>query len=98
MNKKPFLIALSCILSPIAARDAVGQAADTARLRTVVVSASKVPRPAATLSQAVTVLSGDDLRARGITRVSDALRDVPGASLVQSGSYGALTSLFLRGG
>ncbi|MFN2571115.1 MAG: TonB-dependent receptor plug domain-containing protein, partial [Gemmatimonadales bacterium] len=61
-------------------------------------SASKIPRPAATLSQAVTVISGDDLRARGVTRVSDALREVPGATLVQSGSYGAITSLFLRGG
>src|SRR5205823_5874878 len=77
---------------------ATAQSPDTAQLRTVVVSASKVPRPAASLSQAVTVLSGDDLRARGIARVSDALREVPGASLVQSGSFGALTSLFLRGG
>jgi vitamin B12 transporter len=74
------------------------QSGDTAQLGTVVVSASKVPRPAATLSQAVTVISGEDLRARGVTRVSDALREVPGAALVQSGSYGAVTSLFLRGG
>jgi vitamin B12 transporter len=74
------------------------QSVDTAQLGTVVVSASKVPRPAATLSQAVTVISGADLRARGVTRVSDALREVPGAALVQSGSYGAVTSLFLRGG
>jgi vitamin B12 transporter len=63
-----------------------------------VVSASKIPRPASTLTQAVTVLVGEDLRARGVTRVSDALREVPGAMLVQSGSYGAVTSLFLRGG
>jgi vitamin B12 transporter len=63
-----------------------------------VVSASKIPRPASTLTQAVTVLIGEDLRARGVTRVSDALREVPGAMLVQSGSYGAVTSLFLRGG
>jgi vitamin B12 transporter len=71
---------------------------DTTHLGTVVVSASKVPTPAGTLTQAVTVLSGADLRARGVTRVVDALREVPGASLVQSGSYGAITSLFLRGG
>lgn len=77
---------------------ALGQAQDTAQLRTVVVSASKVPKPAKSLTQPVTVLSGEDLRARGVTRVSDALREVPGAALVQSGSYGALTSLFLRGG
>src|SRR3954464_7715899 len=74
------------------------QSPDTTQLGTVVISASKIPRPAATLSQAVTVISGDDLRARGVVRVSDALREVPGAMLVQSGSYGAITSLFLRGG
>jgi vitamin B12 transporter len=98
MNRKSTLVALACALSVGTSRNAIGQAGDTAQLGTVVVYASKVPRPAATLSQAVTVLSGDDLRARGVTRVSDALREVPGASLVQSGSYGAVTSLFLRGG
>lgn len=90
----PFAIAFT--VAPVTA--ALAQAKDTTQLRTVVVSASKVPRPASTLTQAVTVLSGEDLRSRGVTRVSDALREVPGASLVQSGSYGAVTSLFLRGG
>ena len=98
MNPKSLFIAVASVLSVVAGPNASAQAKDTAQLGTVVVSASKVPRPAATLSQAVTVLSGDDLRARGVTRVSDALREVPGASLVQSGSYGAVTSLFLRGG
>ena len=77
---------------------AQGQANDTAQLGTVVVSASKIPKPASSLTQPVTVLLGEDLRARGVVRVSDALREVPGAALVQSGSYGAVTSLFLRGG
>ena len=74
------------------------QLPDTTRLEPVVVSASKIPQRADALSQAITVLSGDDLRARGVTRVTDALREVPGAQLVQSGSFGSLTSLFLRGG
>ena len=87
------------ILAVIVPRlSAQGQANDTAQLGTVVVSASKVPKPASSLTQPVTVLLGEDLRARGVTRVSDALREVPGAALVQSGSYGAVTSLFLRGG
>jgi len=89
-------LAFSVALVPLGA--AHSQANDTAQLGTVVVSASKVPKPATSLSQPVTVLSGEDLRARGVTRVSDALREVPGASLVQNGSYGAVTSLFLRGG
>ncbi len=87
------------VLLSVAARNSAGaQEKDTTQLRTVVVSASKIPRPASTLTQAVTVLLGQDLRARGVTRVSDALREVPGAMLVESGSYGAVTSLFLRGG
>lgn len=86
------------VLSVAARHSASGQEKDTTKLQTVVVSASKVPRPANSLTQPVTVLFGEDLRARGVTRVSDALREVPGAMLVPSGSYGAVTSLFLRGG
>jgi vitamin B12 transporter len=98
MNRKSLLIAAASALSAVASPEASAQAKDTAQLGTVVVSATKVPRPAATLSQAVTVLLGDDLRARGVTRVTDALREVPGASIVQTGSFGGITSLFLRGG
>ena len=46
----------------------------------------------------MTVISGDDLRARGITSVSDALASVPGLAVVRSGSFGATTALFARGG
>ena len=88
------LIVGACVSSP----PTYAQSPDTATLQPVVVSASKIPRRTDVLSQAVTVLSGDDLRARGVVRVSDALREVPGAQLVQSGSFGSVTSLFLRGG
>ncbi|MEO5902751.1 MAG: TonB-dependent receptor [Gemmatimonadaceae bacterium] len=74
------------------------QAPDTATLTTMVISATKTPAQRSTLTQAVTVISGEELRSRGITRVSDALRSVPGASVVQSGSNGSVTTLFLRGG
>lgn len=82
----------------LASASAGAQNADSTTLAPVVVSASTLPRRSDALSQAVTVLSGDDLRARGVTRVSDALREVPGAQVVQSGSFGSVTSLFLRGG
>src|SRR5437764_6699690 len=98
MNNKFSFAIVICTLCGFGSARAFGQAQDTARLGTVVVSATKVRQAASMLSQAVTVISGDDLRARGVTRVSDALREVPGASLVQSGSFGAITSLFLRGG
>jgi vitamin B12 transporter len=98
MTIKTALAALALAAVFVPCRPVRSQANDTAQLRTVVVSASKVPKPASSLTQPVTVLLGEDLRARGVTRVSDALREVPGAALVQSGSYGAVTSLFLRGG
>src|SRR5882672_5881785 len=98
MNRKSLFIAAASAFPLLASPTAGAQAKDTVQLGTVVVSASKVPRPAATLSQAVTVLLGDNLRARGVTRVTDALREVPGASIVQTGSFGGITSLFLRGG
>ena len=74
------------------------QSRDTTVLRPVVVSATRVPieKPAAPAS--VTVLSGADLRARGVSTVSEALASVPGLAVVQSGSFGATTALFARGG
>lgn len=92
----------TCLVSfaalAIVTANGVAQNSDTTTLQPVVVSASTQPRRVDVLSQAVTILSGEDLRARGVTRVSDALREVPGAQLVQSGSFGSVTSLFLRGG
>lgn len=72
-------------------------APDTARLRDLGVTASRV-EATTPLPAAVTILEGDDLRARGVHLLQDALREVPGMMLVQNGSYGAVTSLFLRGG
>src|SRR3990172_9138695 len=71
---------------------------DTARVNDIVVTATRVPASTGTIAAATTVISGDALRARGITFVIDALREVPGITLVQGGSYGAVTSIFLRGG
>jgi vitamin B12 transporter len=70
----------------------------TTTLQPVVVTATTIPTPSSLVSQPVTVLNGDELRARGVLTVADALREVPGATVVQTGSYGGVTSLFLRGG
>lgn len=84
--------------SMIVARPITAQSPDSDTLATVVVSATKSPAARTSLTQAVTVISGDDLRARGVERVADALRQVPGASIVQNGSFGSVSTLFLRGG
>jgi len=73
-------------------------AQDTIQLKPVVVTASRVDVPAASIPAAMTVLRGADLRAHGIRTVAEALQLVPGAHIVETGGYGGQTSLFLRGG
>lgn len=67
-------------------------------LEGLVVTASPTPRAAGDVARFVTVLEGEVLRAQGLTSVADALRAVPGVTVVQGGSFGAVTSVFLRGG
>jgi vitamin B12 transporter len=74
------------------------QVPDTITLKPVVVTATRLPMAADALAAAVTVIRGADLRAAGVRTVADALRQTPAAAVVESGSFGSLTSLFLRGG
>ncbi len=74
------------------------QPGDTVRLEPIVVTATRLPTPAGEVPAAVTVLEGNDLRAQGVRTVADALRAVPGATIVATDSYGSQTSLFVRGG
>jgi vitamin B12 transporter len=73
---------------------------DTAayELEELVVTAARGPMAPDRLPWRTTVLEGEDLRADGVQFLETALRGVPGASFASQGPYGALTSLFLRGG
>jgi vitamin B12 transporter len=62
-----------------------------------VVTGTPVPRTVGTVTSHVTILEGEDLRLRGVVRVSDALAEVPGLVMVPGGSYGSATSAFFRG-
>lgn len=64
----------------------------------LVVSATQVEIPLSQASSSVTVVTGDELRQRQVATVADALRSVPGLNVERSGSTGALTSVFPRGG
>ncbi len=74
------------------------EAGDTASLPEIVVTATRYPVTPDSVASSVTVLRGDDIRAQGIRLVGDALRQVPGVHMVQSGPYGAAASAFVRGG
>lgn len=74
------------------------QQADTARIAPTVVTATRVPMSAASSPATVSVVTGEDLRLRGVTTIVDALRSLPGVQFAQSGGEGSNSSLFLRGG
>jgi vitamin B12 transporter len=90
----PAILRAQVTMTPLAPTSAT----DTGRLKPVVVTATRVPFSEAAATASTTVITGQDLEARGIVSVVDALRDVAGAAAVQTGSMGGLTSLFLRGG
>lgn len=71
---------------------------DTTALPATIITATRLPGALRSQTATVTVLDGDALRAEGITHLADALRRVPGATVVGSGSVGSQTALFLRGG
>jgi vitamin B12 transporter len=76
----------------------LAQQPEPVRLPDLVSTASHLPVRSGALASTHTVITGEELRERGILLLLDALRDVPGVVTVQAGSYGAATSLFLRGG
>ena len=92
------LLVLSIVGSLLSTAVRAQDVADTTRLEDIVVTATRIPISANAVTSSVTVLQGEELRARGVTYVLDALRAVPGLSVVQGGTFGALTSVFIRGG
>ena len=63
----------------------------------IVVSATRLAQPEDETPASVSVITDEDFASKQTERVGDALRQVPGLSVVQSGTAGQLTSVFTRG-
>src|SRR5262245_62918439 len=74
------------------------QQPDTARVAPMVITATRVPVGRNESPATVDVITGEQLRLRGITSLSTALEVLPGVSFARTGSFGGNASLFLRGG
>lgn len=85
----PFAVALACTSSAVCAQ--------TSSVETITVTGSKLPISLDKLAASVTVLNEQDIEAAGATQLIDLVRGMPGVSISQSGSPGALTELRLRG-
>src|SRR6266513_122370 len=63
----------------------------------IVVTATRFDIPLELSPASVSVITSEDFEQKQIERISDALREVPGLSVVQTGTAGQLTSVFTRG-
>jgi len=86
---------LSTVALPAALADDLQQPATT--LPPLVVSATRVPTPENQVASSVTVITADDIAAKQLRTLPDALNDVPGLNVVQTGGPGGQTAVFIRG-
>ncbi|HTP85253.1 MAG TPA: TonB-dependent receptor [Alphaproteobacteria bacterium] len=63
----------------------------------IVVSATRLPTPEEQLGSSVTVITSEDIEHKQARTLPEVLQDVPGLNLVQIGSLGGTTSVFMRG-
>jgi vitamin B12 transporter len=63
----------------------------------IVVSPTTTPTPSETTASSVSVVTASDIEAHQYRTAPDALADVPGLNVVQTGGPGGQTSVFIRG-
>jgi vitamin B12 transporter len=104
MRNRPLCLLLIYLLSvTLAARadDVTGSiTADGDQLpeaAPVVVSATRFEIPLDQSPASVSVIDSQEIENKQIERAADALREVPGVTVVQTGTPGQLTSVFMRG-
>ncbi|HWV58013.1 MAG TPA: TonB-dependent receptor [Longimicrobiales bacterium] len=84
--------ALSAVQTPDPAPDSIIEVSE------LVVTATRVRVSRDAVTSGFAVVTGEQLRDLGFPSLADALRAIPGATLVRTGPVGAVTSMFLRGG
>lgn len=86
------LVLLATVLTP-----AVALAQTPTTLPDTVVTATRVPTPAERVPAAITVITRETIQERGYQTLAEALRSVPGFTMIQSGGLGQQASGFVRG-
>jgi vitamin B12 transporter len=70
---------------------------DSYELEKIIVTATKTEAYQGRIGSSNTVISGGEIEQTGEKTVVEVLRDVPGIAVSQSGSFGGLTNIYLRG-
>jgi vitamin B12 transporter len=70
---------------------------ETVELKEVVVTATRVPTAEREIGSSVTVITEEEIKAKGYTTAKEILKGTLGLDVVSTGGPGASTSVFLRG-
>jgi vitamin B12 transporter len=95
MRKSVLLFTVGPIALTAAA--SVASAADGDPPESVVITATRIPTPQAQVASSITVITAADISAKQNQTLPDALANVPGLNIVQTGGPGGQTSVFMRG-
>ena len=87
----PIAIGLLLTTSAISAQDLSNQP------ETIVVTATRIPTPESHIASSITVITADDIAAGQYPSLPNALQNVPGLNVVQTGGPGGQASVFMRG-
>lgn len=90
-HMRPGLLAATILATPAFGQDHVHD------LDTIVVSGGLTPVEASAYGRAATVLTEEEIEARGAKYAADVLRALPGVSVSSVGGFGGLTQVRLRG-
>ncbi len=86
---RKFLVVLFCL--------SIQAYGDDQWLETITVTASRTPLELRDTGSSVSIITGDEIRARNVTNLGELLREIPGMAVSQQGSQGALTQVRVRG-
>ncbi|TMJ45614.1 MAG: TonB-dependent receptor, partial [Alphaproteobacteria bacterium] len=89
------LVSITCFTLPVTA--AAADAASSVSLPPLVVTPTRLPTPENEVGSSITVISEEEIQRKQERTLPDALKDVPGLNVVQTGGPGGVTSVFIRG-
>jgi vitamin B12 transporter len=92
-----FSIPLTCRMHPASADDYSNALAEPVTLPTVVVTPTRLPTPESEVGSSVTVITEEEIQRKQERTLPDALKDVSGLNVVQTGGPGGTASVFIRG-
>jgi vitamin B12 transporter len=85
------------VTTPRAVADDAPPPPATLTLDPIVISATRLPTLEREVASSVTVITADDIEKKQERTLPEILQDVPGLNLVQTGSPGGVTNIYIRG-